>query len=62
MEKNTQKDFLDVDKEIQDLEKKFSNGEESKKLYKLKIENLKTIKEFLNKSVGRSQWDKSQGD
>ena len=41
----------DVDKEIKTLEKKYNDGEENTSLYKIKLDNLKTIKNLLLQEI-----------
>ena len=48
----------EVDAEIKKLKSKYDNGEEDTQLYKLKLENLQTIKTLVIKGI--STWQKKE--
>ena len=58
MDTNSQIIQAEVDKEIKKLEKKFRNGQETKRVYKLKSENLNLIKDLVIK--GSQKWEKAK--
>ncbi len=58
MDTNSQVVQAEVDKEIEKLEKRFHNGQETKQVYKIKSESLNTIKDLVIK--GSQKWEKKQ--
>ena len=58
MGNNSQLVQAEVDKELKKLEKRYRNGQETKQIYKLKSENLNTIKDLVIK--GSKEWEKDQ--
>ena len=48
----------EVDREIEKLEERYRNGDETKKVYKIKSENLNIIKDLVIK--GSEEWEINQ--